>query len=107
MSDTLILHLKKEYYDMVVIGVKRVDYREFKPYWIKRIANGNYKFVRIMLGYNPNFSFLYKYDGISIYDFQELPDYAKLFFIDSEYSFFFGIQFSNLRFNDIFRGVKK
>lgn len=33
---TLCLPLKKEWYEMIESGVKTEEYREIKPYWIKR-----------------------------------------------------------------------
>ena len=35
---TLYLPLKAKWYDMIESGVKPEEYREFKPYWIKRIC---------------------------------------------------------------------
>ncbi len=35
----LPLVLKGEWYDMIASGEKREEYREAKPYWIKRIRN--------------------------------------------------------------------
>lgn len=34
---TLDLVLKYTYYDMILTGIKREEYREIKPYWTKRI----------------------------------------------------------------------
>ena len=39
MSKTLYLPLKKEWYEMIESGVKTEEYREIKPYWIKRLCN--------------------------------------------------------------------
>ena len=36
---TLYLPLKKEWYEMIESGVKTEEYREIKPYWIKRLCN--------------------------------------------------------------------
>lgn len=38
-SDKKVLHLtlKKKWYDMIASGEKREEYRDIKPYWIKRI----------------------------------------------------------------------
>lgn len=33
---TLCLPLKKEWYEMIESGVKTEEYREIKPYWVKR-----------------------------------------------------------------------
>ena len=35
----LIFPLKKEWYEKIRSGYKRIEYREIKPYWTKRIAN--------------------------------------------------------------------
>lgn len=35
----LIFPLKKEWYEKIKSGEKTVEYREVKPYWIKRICN--------------------------------------------------------------------
>ena len=37
MYKTLFLPLKKEWYEMIESGVKTEEYREIKPYWIKRL----------------------------------------------------------------------
>jgi len=36
-----ILHLtlKKKWFDLIASGEKKVEYREIKPYWIKRLLN--------------------------------------------------------------------
>jgi len=36
-----ILHLtlKKKWYDMILSGEKKEEYREIKPYWVKRFTN--------------------------------------------------------------------
>lgn len=38
----LHLSLKAKWYDMIEIGVKTEEYREVKPYWIKRLCNEFY-----------------------------------------------------------------
>jgi|SRR5574344_1517012 hypothetical protein len=35
---TLHLVLKKQWYDMIESGVKIEEYRELKPYWLKRLT---------------------------------------------------------------------
>ena len=35
----LDLPLKKEWYEMIESGIKTEEYREIKPYWIKRLCN--------------------------------------------------------------------
>lgn len=36
-SKTLHLTLKKKWFDMILSGEKKEEYREIKPYWIKRL----------------------------------------------------------------------
>lgn len=38
-ADTLHLVLKGKWYDMIASGEKTEEYREAKPYWIKRILD--------------------------------------------------------------------
>lgn len=35
----LILPIKKKWFDMILSGEKKEEYREIKPYWITRFAN--------------------------------------------------------------------
>ena len=37
-SKILDLPLKKEWYNMIESGEKKEEYREIKPYWIKRLT---------------------------------------------------------------------
>jgi hypothetical protein len=58
----MILHLvlKKKWYDMISSGEKKEEYREIKPYWIKRLSQDKkYDVVCFHLGYtNTTLSFL-------------------------------------------------
>lgn len=36
---TLHLPLKKKWYEMIESGVKSEEYREIKPYWVKRLTD--------------------------------------------------------------------
>lgn len=38
MNDTLHLTLKAKWYDMIESGIKTEEYREIKPYWLKRLC---------------------------------------------------------------------
>jgi hypothetical protein len=51
----LILHLKGKYFDQIKAGTKTEEYREFKPYWQKRLLGKSYIGIVIMKGY-PKFS---------------------------------------------------
>lgn len=44
MKNVLHLAVSKKWYDLIVSGVKREEYREIKPYWEKRLLN--YKAVK-------------------------------------------------------------
>lgn len=35
----LELNLKKQWFDMILSGVKTEEYREIKPYWVKRLQS--------------------------------------------------------------------
>ena len=50
MTD-LILHLKKEYWQMVAEGGKVFEFRLYNPYWIKRLVGKTYDRVIIARGY--------------------------------------------------------
>lgn len=39
MRKTLHLNLKKKWFDMVLSGEKKEEYREIKPYWTKRLKD--------------------------------------------------------------------
>jgi hypothetical protein len=36
---TLKLTIEKQWFDMIDSGIKREEYREIKPFWIKRLCN--------------------------------------------------------------------
>lgn len=50
MEYTLHLHLKKKWYDMIASGEKKEEYRDFKPYYHKRLYHP-YEYVKLHLGY--------------------------------------------------------
>ena len=37
MSNTIHLPIKREWFDMILSGEKKEEYREVKPYWVKRL----------------------------------------------------------------------
>lgn len=58
---TLHLTLKKQWFDMILSGEKKEEYREIKPYWNKRFAAALLDFKHC--GYNTiTFSLGYKTD---------------------------------------------
>ena len=48
---TLYLPLKKEWYEMIESGVKTEEYREYKPYWSKRLTGVEYPLLSVRYGY--------------------------------------------------------
>ena len=65
MKDTLYLIVVKDVWNKIVLGDKRVEYRERTDYWDKRILNKQYKYMRITNGYgNDTRPYrLYRYGG--------------------------------------------
>lgn len=39
MKKMLVLPMKKKWFDMILSGEKKEEYREFKPYWNSRVDN--------------------------------------------------------------------
>lgn len=51
----LYLSLKKKWFDMILSGEKKEEYREIKPYWTNRISYGErYDAVKFVNGYGNN-----------------------------------------------------
>ncbi len=44
LTDKKILHLtlKKQWFDLILSGEKEEEYRELKPFWIRRLVENNY-----------------------------------------------------------------
>lgn len=54
MSRVLHLTLKRQWFDLIHLGVKRAEYREIKPYWTTRLKGKQYDAVHFRNGYNAN-----------------------------------------------------
>jgi hypothetical protein len=92
LESVLVLHVKGKYFDQIRAGTKTEEYREFKPYWQKRLLGKKYAAIVIMKGY-PKFSAMctdncldFKWDPatISIVDIRHEqfgPDPVKVFAI--------------------------
>lgn len=48
----LHLTLKKKWFDMILSGLKKEEYREMKPYWNKRLLGKTYDFICFRNGYS-------------------------------------------------------
>ena len=60
----LHLTLKKKWFDMILSGEKKEEYREIKPYWIKRLTGKCHDVISFTNGYSknaPNFRIELKY----------------------------------------------
>nr|DAS17119.1 MAG TPA: ASCH domain protein [Caudoviricetes sp.] len=49
--NTLHLTLKKQWFDMILSGIKTEEYREIKPYWTKRFYSKRYHYICFRNGY--------------------------------------------------------
>lgn len=47
----LIFNLKEKYFNQIKEGTKDHEYREIKPYWIKRLKKKPFSGIQIRLGY--------------------------------------------------------
>jgi len=52
----LILPIKKKWYDMILSGEKKEEYREIKPYWTRRLMT--------VLGYKGDYTMMYSLEFI-------------------------------------------
>lgn len=59
----LDLVLKGHWYDLIANGKKRVEYREIKPYWTRRLFSHPFTHVRLRRGYT-NESMLFEIEKI-------------------------------------------
>lgn len=50
----LHLTLKKKWFDMILSGEKTEEYREIKPYWMKRLFNKHFDVIKFRNGYSKN-----------------------------------------------------
>lgn len=47
----LVLHLKREYWELIIDGLKMEEYRLVSLYWQKRLQGKEYSEVHLLLGY--------------------------------------------------------
>lgn len=50
--EVLHLTLKKKWFDMILSGEKKEEYREMKPYWHKRLSNKRFDVIQFRNGYS-------------------------------------------------------
>ena len=51
---TLHLNLKRKWFDMILSGEKKEEYRDIKPYWTKRFNNFCFETITFSNGYSKN-----------------------------------------------------
>lgn len=88
----LVLHLKYEYFDMIRRKKKKVEYREYKPYWIKRIRDQEE--IIFVHGYKKHsYRIRAEIINIDVISYIDLPSYVRRCFMRSSYKKFFAIKF--------------
>ena len=50
-KSVLHLNLYRRYFDEILSGEKRIEYREVTPYWSKRLEGRNYDVIQFRNGY--------------------------------------------------------
>lgn len=59
--------IKKEWFDMILRGEKKEEYREHKPYWSKRLFGKNITHLKLINGYGRDKPYLIiELDGIGV-----------------------------------------
>ena len=96
---SLILHLTYNWYNDIKEGKKRVEYREYKPYWIDRIS-WDIKELILVPGYGNCNSFDLKADvqKVHVVHRRNLPKDIKEFFNKSKWDLYWAIEFENVRY---------
>jgi hypothetical protein len=54
VQKVLHLTLEREWFDDIARGVKRKEFRQYKPYWKKRLEGRSYDVVKFRNGYASN-----------------------------------------------------
>jgi hypothetical protein len=54
MTDILHLTLKREWFDQIAHGEKKEEFRQYKPYWKKRLEGRKYDVILFRNGYASN-----------------------------------------------------
>ena len=72
-TDEVYLTLDYEYYDMIKSGEKTTEFREYSPYWVKRLLSHPIKTVRFQRGYGgpghpPPEQMVFKVKDIVLYE---------------------------------------
>ena len=49
--DILHLTIKKKWFDLIASGKKKIEYREYKPYWVTRLYGKHFDEIHFRNGY--------------------------------------------------------
>ena len=86
----LHLTLKRKWFDLIASGEKTTEYREYKPYWIKRLDGKEYQEVHFRNGYSKDSPFMrVLLEGIEV-----VPDTGGLLFAPKNGEVLNGWQFA-------------
>ena len=70
----LKLTIKKKYYNDIKLGKKKIEYREYKSYWIKRLIGKSYDMIEFKNGYKKDSPrMLVEYHGYVVINGAETP----------------------------------
>ena len=58
LKSILHLTLKKKWFDLIKSGEKKVEYRQAKQYWIKRLYGRRFDEIHFHNGYSPDSPFM-------------------------------------------------
>jgi hypothetical protein len=78
MTQPRVLQLKasKECFEEIISGRRKVEYREFKPFWTSRLESKSYDEVHFRNGYNPQSPFArLEFKGCKVTDREGKPTY--------------------------------
>lgn len=72
VSKILYLTLKRVWFEQILNGDKTIEYREIKPYWIKRLVGRHYTHIQFRNGYSKKSpTMLIEYLGLGVNEVYE------------------------------------
>jgi len=64
---TLHLNLYRKYFDAILKGDKKIEYREITPYWSKRLEGRHYDVIQFRNGYRKDApEMIVKFEGMYV-----------------------------------------
>lgn len=111
-NETLYLHLKREYWELVKKQKKILEFRPYNMYWRSRLDHAQYKYVELCLGYPKKddknkrikrgfiASWEIKFQDLKYFEFTQ-EDKQSIRFIKKQFSkikYFYVIKFSHYEY---------